>query len=66
MLITPHAPPFKAMKRRARIFRLTGASASSVRAGNVNQLLKDYTYIFACGTCPPASFRSLTLSHSDQ
>lgn len=52
MLITPHAPPFKAMQWRARILRLNGAATSSVRAAKVNQVLKDYTYIFACGTLP--------------
>lgn len=40
------------MQRRARIFRLNGAATSSVRAGKVNQALKDSTYIFACGTLP--------------
>lgn len=52
MLITPHAPPFKAMQWRARVLPMNGAATSSVRAAKVNQVLKDYSHIFACGTLP--------------
>lgn len=60
-MIAPHAPPFKAMQWRARFFRSNG-----VRAGNVNQVLKDYTYIFARGTLPSALFRTCLILSTSQ